>query len=243
MVAGRKRALWFGKHLQYSESAQAPFSCLRTDCKQALENPPSRSAARCGPACAACWPRRCTGARRRAGQLADGRSRPIPARDCAWRLPANKNISATAKPDGRELSDDGSAALLKARLIAGPMQGQGGRGGAPRHGEHTQQKAEFALLVLPVEAGRQLVRHAAYGKARVQPRISRAPPVAPKVQSGASSVRGLGAHGSGTPGARLMSQFTLSRLLRDSNRFTDRRARALRHSKPRAASRACSFAA
>ena len=104
----------------------------------------------------------------------------------------------------RELSDGGSAALLKARLIAGPMQGQGGRGGAPRHGEHTQQKAEFALLVLPVEAGRQLVRHAAYGKARVQPRISRAPPVAPKVQSGASSVRGLGAHGSGTPGARLM---------------------------------------
>ena len=62
------------------------------------------------------------------------------------------------------------------------------------------------------------------------------------VQSGASSVRGLGAHGSGTPGARLMSQLTLSRLLRDSNRFTDRRARALRHSKPRAASRASSFA-
>ena len=44
----------------------------------------------------------------------------------------------------------------------------GGRGGAPRHGEHAQQKAEFALLVLPVEAGRQLVRHAACGKARVQ---------------------------------------------------------------------------
>ena len=245
MVAGRKPQTGFVVRQAFAiqRSAQAPFSCLRTDCKQALENPPSRSAARCGPACAACWPRRCTGARRRAGQLADGRSRPIPARDCAWRLPANKNISATAKPDGRELSDGGSVALLKARLIAGPMQGQGGRGGAPRHGEHTQQKAEFALLVLPVETGRQLVRHAAYGKARVQPRISRAPPVAPKVQSDASSVRGLGAHGSGTPGARLMSQLTLSRLLRDSNRFTDRRARALRHSKPRAASRASSFAA
>ena len=119
----------------------------------------------------------------------------------------------------------------------------GGRGGAPRHGEHAQQKAEFALLVLSVEAGRQLVRHAACGKARVQPRISRAPPVAPKIQSGASSVRGLGAHGIGTPGARLMPRFTPSRLSRDSNRFTDRRARALRHSKPRAASRACSFAA
>ena len=130
MVAGRKPQTGFVVRQAFAiqRSAQAPFSCLRTDCKQALKNPPSRSAARCGPACAACWPRRCTGARRRAGQLAAGRSRPIPARDCAWRLPANKNISATAKPDGRELSDSGSAALLKARLITGPMQGQGGRG-------------------------------------------------------------------------------------------------------------------
>ena len=63
----------------------------------------------------------------------------------------------------------------------------------------------------------------------------------PKVQSGASSVRGLGARGSGTPGARLIPRFTPSRLSRDSNKSAEKRARAPRQSSPRAASCAPSF--